>query len=215
MALVVVGGSTRNIGKTSVVAGLISALRERNWTAIKITQYGHGVCSANGKDCDCATADHTIAISEERDRSGKSDSSRYLVAGAKRSLWVRTQQGKLFEAMPRLRREIADGGDVIAESNSLLQFVRPDLFVSVLDPAVEDFKGSARRYLDRADLILMARRTDTEASWQDALKGIVQRSKVLLFDPECYVSEELVRFVGSRLAEMPTTYTTKTHRAQT
>ena len=39
MAIVVVGGHTRNIGKTSVVAGLISALREFNWTALKITQY--------------------------------------------------------------------------------------------------------------------------------------------------------------------------------
>ena len=200
MALIVVGGSTRNIGKTSVVAGLITALRERSWTAIKITQYGHGICSADGKACDCATADHTIAISEERDRSGESDSSRYLVAGAKRSLWVRTQQGELFEAMPRLRREIAEAGDVIVESNSILQFVRPDLFVSVLDPAVEDFKGSARRYLDRADLILMTRRADGEASWQDSLQGVLRRSKVMYFDPESYVSEELIRFVDDRLA---------------
>ncbi len=200
MALIVVGGSTRNIGKTSVVAGLIAALRERSWTAIKITQYGHGICSADGKACDCATADHTIAISEERDRSGKSDSSRYLVAGAKRSLWVRTQQGELFEAMPRLRREIAEAGDVIVESNSILQFVRPDLFVSVLDPAVEDFKGSARRYLDRADLILMTRRADGEASWQESLRGVLRRSKVMYFDPESYVSEDLVRFVDDRLA---------------
>lgn len=200
MALLVVGGSTRNIGKTSVVAGLITALRDRCWTAIKITQYGHGICSANGNPCDCATADHTIAFTEERDRSGESDSSRYLVAGAKRSLWVRTQQGELFEAMPRLRREIAEGGDVIIESNSILQFVRPDLFVSVLDPAVEDFKGSARRYLDRADLILMARSNGAEASWQNSLKGILRRSKVLYFEPESYVSSELVRFVEDKMA---------------
>ena len=201
MALVVVGGSTRNIGKTSVVAGLIAALRERNWTAIKITQYGHGICSADGEACDCATADHTIAISEERDRSGGSDSSRYLVAGAKRSLWVRTQQGELFEAMPRLRREMAEAGDVIVESNSILQFLRPDLFLSVLDPAVEDFKGSARRYLDRADVILMTRRVGSEATWQKSLGGLLRRSKVMYFDPESYVSEELVRFVDDRLAQ--------------
>ena len=200
MALIVVGGSTRNIGKTSVVAGLIAALRERSWTAIKITQYGHGICSADGKACDCATADHTIAITEERDRSGRSDSSRYLVAGAKRSLWVRTQQGELFEAMPRLRREIAEAGDVIVESNSILQFVRPDLFVSVLDPAVEDFKGSARRYLDRADLILMTRRADGQANWQESLRGVLRRSKVMYFDPESYVSDEFVRFVDDRLS---------------
>ena len=46
--LVVVGGHSRNIGKTSVVAGLIRKLRDRKWTAVKITQYGHGVCSHHG-----------------------------------------------------------------------------------------------------------------------------------------------------------------------
>ena len=62
MALIVIGGHSRSVGKTSVVAGLIAALRELEWTAVKITQYGHGVCSANGEACDCATGDHSWAI---------------------------------------------------------------------------------------------------------------------------------------------------------
>lgn len=39
MLLAVVGHS-RNIGKTSVVAGLIHRLRDRKWTALKITPAG-------------------------------------------------------------------------------------------------------------------------------------------------------------------------------
>ena len=201
MTLVVVGGSTRNIGKTSVVAGLISAFRERIWTAIKITQYGHGVCSANGEACDCATADHSVAFTEERDRSGESDSSRYLVAGAKRSLWVRTQQGGLFEAMPRLHKEIAAAENVIVESNSILKFVRPDIFISVLDPAAEDFKGSARRYLDRADLILMPRREGPGAAWQRDLGSILRRVPVIYFKPEEYVTDEVVSFISKAISK--------------
>ena len=148
MAIVVVGGHTRNIGKTSVVAGLIAGLPEMRWTAMKITQFGHGVCSANGEACDCETADHTIAVSEERVANG-TDSGRYLGAGAVRSLWVRTRQGQLAEAMPRVRREIAGAENVILESNSVLRFLRPDVFISVLDAGVADFKESAKRYLDR------------------------------------------------------------------
>ena len=49
MAVIVVGGHSRNIGKTSVVAGLIARLPEFHWTAFKITQYGHGFCTADGK----------------------------------------------------------------------------------------------------------------------------------------------------------------------
>ncbi len=48
MAIVVVGGHSRNVGKTSVVAGLIAALPEFQFAAMKITQYGHGICAADG-----------------------------------------------------------------------------------------------------------------------------------------------------------------------
>src|SRR6202042_2031343 len=139
MGVVVVGGHTRNIGKTSVVAGLIAAMPGRHWTAVKITQFGHGVCSANGEPCDCETADHTIAVSEERDRTSGTDSSRYLAAGAKRSFWVRTRQGQLAEAMPRVRALLAEAENAIVESNSVLRFLQPDVSLSVLDPGVEDF----------------------------------------------------------------------------
>src|SRR3954471_10093527 len=103
MAVVVIGGHTRNIGKTSVMCGLLAAFPENHWTAIKITQFGHGVCSANGDPCECEIAGHAIAISEEREADSGTDSSRYLAAGAARSVWVRTRQGELAEAMPRIR----------------------------------------------------------------------------------------------------------------
>src|SRR5271156_121877 len=128
MSLIVVGGHSRSVGKTSVVAGLIAALPEFHWTAMKITQYGHGICSANGKLCDCATDDHSWAVSEERDRSGESDTSRFLVAGAARAFWVRTEQGRLAEAMPALRQRLEHSRNVIVESNSVLKFLRPDLY---------------------------------------------------------------------------------------
>ena len=82
--LVVVGGHSRNIGKTSVVAGLIRKLRSSEWTAVKITQYGHGVCSHAGEACGCETEpDHPFALSEEYQPSG-TDSGRFLAAGAAR-----------------------------------------------------------------------------------------------------------------------------------
>src|SRR5690349_19435897 len=126
MALIVIGGHSRNVGKTSVVAGLIAALPDYHWTAFKITQYGHGVCSANGEPCHCATDDHTWSISEEKDKSGESDTSRFLVAGAARVWWVRTQSGRLAEAMPTIRGKLAAAENTILESNSILKFLRPD-----------------------------------------------------------------------------------------
>ena len=202
MSIVVVGGHSRSVGKTSVVAGLISALRHYAWTAVKITQYGHGVCSADGAPCDCVTADHAWAISEEKSREGDSDTSRFLLAGAVRSLWVRTEQGRLAEAMPALRQRLERSRHVIVESNSVLKFLRPGLYLTVLDPATEDFKTSAREFLDRADaVILHAASQATEAAWQKvSLKPVAAQPKFRITPPP-YVTDEIVEFVRSRLGD--------------
>jgi hypothetical protein len=199
VALLVIGGHSRSVGKTSVVAGLISALSEFAWTAVKITQYGHGVCSANGEACDCATADHSWAISEERDRSGESDTSRFLVAGARRALWVRTEQGRLAEAMPTLRQRIEGAGNVVIESNSVLKFVQPDLYLSVLDPATADFKTSAREFLDRASAVILHSQSDT--AWQGVSLKPVAGRPMFRITPPPYVTAEIAEFVRGRLQE--------------
>jgi hypothetical protein len=198
MSLIVVGGHSRSVGKTSVVVGLIAALPEFHWTAMKITQYGHGICSANGKLCDCATDDHSWAVTEERDRSGESDSSRFLVAGAARSLWVRTRQGMLAEAMPRVRKELAAADNAILESNSVIRFLRPDLYLTVLDAATADFKLTAQQFLDRADAVILHDETDAVAWKSVSLKPVAAKPMFRIRPPQ-YVTPELVEFVRRKL----------------
>src|SRR4026207_2339794 len=106
MKLVMVGGHARNVGKTSVVAGIIGGLREFNWTAAKITQFGHGVCSVNGHACGCAVSEHQFSITEEHHLHTGTDTARFLAAGARRSLWVRTKQGELATALPAFKENI-------------------------------------------------------------------------------------------------------------
>jgi len=199
--IIVIGGHSRSVGKTSVVAGLISALPDFRWTALKITQYGHGICSANGEACDCATPDHAWAVSEERDRSGESDTSRFLVAGADHAWWVRTEQGRLAEAMPRVRQILAGTQNVIIESNSVLRFVKPDLYLTVLDPQTADFKASAQTFLDRADAVLLHSAENSKSpAWERvSLKPVLNRPIFAIYPPQ-YVSPEVVEFVRARLA---------------
>jgi hypothetical protein len=201
MPIIVIGGHTRSVGKTSVVAGLIAALPAFHWTALKITQYGHGVCSANGEPCDCATADHSLALSEEKDRSGESDTSRFLLAGADHSWWVRTQQGHLAEAMPRIRKILAATENAIIESNSILRFLKPDLYLTVLDPQTADFKSSAQTFLDRADAVLLhSAETGKDPAWkQVSLKPVIDRP-MFPIHPPTYVTPGVVEFVLARLA---------------
>ncbi len=203
MAVIVIGGHSRNIGKTSVVAGLIAALPEFHWTAMKITQYGHGFCTADGAPCDCQTDDHTIAISTERPQPGAdphslTDSARYLAAGAEHSLWVRTRQGMLASAMPRIRKELAASANAILESNSVMQFIQPDLYLSVLDAATADFKDTARLYLDRADALVVVRR-NLEPHWRGVTKKLIEHMPRFEVSPPAYLSPELIFFIRARI----------------
>ena len=199
MAVIVIGGHTRNIGKTSVVAALIAAMPDKCWTAIKITQFGHGICSANGEPCDCETADHTIAVSEERNPTSGTDSSRYLAAGAARSLWVRTRQGQLAEAMPRIRAEIARSENVLIESNSILRFLQPDLYATVLNPEVADFKTSSLRYLDRADALLLPSTDLRHPHWQNVSLKLIEGIPRFQISPPAYFSPEFTSLVAQKL----------------
>lgn len=161
--LIIVGGHTRSIGKTQLVCDVIAAFPQANWIAGKITQYGHGVCAQNGENCDCAPDEHVCAINWETQADTGTDSARFLAAGARKSFWLRTKQGFLAEGLPLLRTALqqatqADGDDVppvIVESNSLLQFLKPSLYFSVIDPSKDDFKDSARAALDRADALVL------------------------------------------------------------
>lgn len=201
MAIVVVGGQTRNIGKTSVIAGLIASLPELQWIAFKITQFGHGICSANGKPCACETGPHTIAISEERDTATGTDSARFLAAGAVHSFWVRTRQGQLSEAMPRVQKELSRATNAIIESNSIVSFLKPDLYLTVLDPENGDFKSSAESFLERADAVLWSRRgPDVTPAWPTGLLQLARNKPQFFLDSPAYASEELTRFVMERVA---------------
>ena len=205
MAIVVVGGQTRNIGKTSVVAGLIASLPHLEWTAFKVTQFGHGICSANGEPCDCETDAHTVAVTEEHSRESGTDSARFLAAGAVRSYWVRTRQGQLAEAMPRVRKELAQTKNAILESNSIVRFLKPDLYLTVLDAAIQDFKPSAQYFLDRADAVLWSgtQSAPQEPAWPSEWLTLLRGKPQFFVSAPNYTNGELTEFVRARIATSP------------
>lgn len=203
MAIVVIGGHSRNVGKTSVVAGLIARMPEMQWLAVKITQFGHGVCSVTTEPCDCALneSEHAWSVDEEKDRKGESDTSRFLVAGAKRVLWARTKQGMLAEAMPALRDEFAKAANIIIESNSVMKFVRPDAYLTVLVTGIEDFKASALEFLDRASaVVLQDEPGNCLPPWQNVSLKLIKNKTIFRVTPPNYVTDAMVEFVRRRVA---------------
>ena len=199
MALIVIGGHSRGVGKTSVVSGLIAAMSEHNWVAMKITQHRHRIDPKDGETFYSSTDDQSWAMTEEQNRSGESDTSRFLAAGAARAWWVRTEPGRLAEAVPAIRGKLAESENAILESNSILNFLHPDLYLTVLDPATADFKDSAREFLDRADAVILHDKPGLESAWRETLLKPAAGRPLFRICPPSYVTPQIIEFVKERL----------------
>ena len=200
--LVVVGGHSRNIGKTSVMAGLIRKLRDCRWTAVKITQYGNAVCThhGDGPGCGCEPeSGEEFALSEEYEPNG-SDTGRFLAAGAERSLWLRVPSGDLPRAAGTVRKILAQGANTIIESNSVLELVRPDVFLMLLDFSCQDFKASSLRFMDRADAFVVVDRGINAPMWEEIARGMWDHKPQFLVKPPSYLTATLTGFVRDRLS---------------
>jgi hypothetical protein len=199
MTTVVVGGHSRNIGKTSVMAELIRCVRPPEWAAVKITQYGHGICSIDGEACSCDPGEHGFVLTEERERTGRGDTRRFLQAGARRSLWLRVRLGQLNRAFPALMRALRGERWVMIESNSVLAHLNPALYLFVLEPSQSDFKASARKYLERADALVTLGPAGSGDTWPGIDPALLSSKPAFHLSRPDELSDELVDFVRQKL----------------
>jgi molybdopterin-guanine dinucleotide biosynthesis protein len=147
LAIVVVGGSGKDVGKTALMCAVIAALREFEWTAVKIT--GHDYEPAGAAVSGAATIDKTIW--EESLAGEETDTGRYLAAGARRALLV-ARHGRDVP-MKEIQNALGEDRNVIFESNRIIDLVRPDVCLALMGAASE-MKPSFERLLAAADAVV-------------------------------------------------------------
>ena len=134
------------------------------------------------------------------DSGSGTDSSRYLAAGARRSYWVRTAIGQLAYALPEIRRIFETSEHVIIESNSILQFFKPDVYVAVLDFGLKDFKQTSLVSLDRADALIVIDHGEEQPLWSGVARGLWDSKQQFRVQPPQYVTADMAAFVKGRLS---------------
>ena len=144
--LVVVGGHTRNIGKTSVVAGLIRALPELRLDRLEITQYGHGVCSSEGEPCECAV--HGSRTSLAVSRGTRSAPAAPTAAGfSPRARSAPTgcapQPVNSGHALPDCAESWKQAPTPLSNRTASCNFSDRIVYLAVMDFAVRDFKQTS------------------------------------------------------------------------
>ena len=166
--IIVIGGQCRGVGKTVLAADLIRTFPECDWLAVKITQHH-------------AENDDSTGCRAESQRTGDTDTSRYLAAGAARSFLLQANRAHFGEAMTELRPLMEGSENVIIESNAVLEFIPAALAIFVLDPRRGDFKTSARRLLGAADAFVMRSPLFVE-KWRGVDVGMM-RTKPFFLQP--------------------------------
>jgi hypothetical protein len=200
MNLIVVGGQARKVGKTSVIAGLIRGLKMLAWTAVKVSYHSREADSHDEPSADELPSHLDFLLSEERDSQGHCDTSLYLAAGARRALWLRARGDSLSQALPSLLDALKDDEHVIVESNSLFGFLKPAVFLMVIDESRPDVKASARKFLARADALVSVR-PRLEPSGRPATDLEIPEDKpVFPVSVGEWSNPELCRFVSERLS---------------
>ena len=146
MAVIVVGGGGRGAGKTALVCGLMRALPEISWTAVKITTHEHG---------------NSTPIWEETAPGDTTDTARYLAAGARRALLVTAGEerwGRTRIRWDRLWSRFCGSAGRNAASSSnrtaCLRHVRPEVCLCAATSPWAGLKASHDLLLEHADAMV-------------------------------------------------------------
>lgn len=199
MKLVVVGGQSRDIGKTLVVSGIIRGLKSLDWTAVKITPHAPGFDSAGIDAAGAGPAERNFVLAEEKSPLARGDTGRFLASGARRSLWLRVQPGRLSEAIPILKDALAADPFVIIESNRILSFLEPAVSVFVLGNEERELKFSARRFLTRADALVAVEPGFDGPSIRGIDLRLLKDKPTFLFSRRSRINLELCRWIRRKL----------------
>lgn len=149
--LLLIAGTGRNVGKTSLACALIGqASISHKVIGVKISPHFHEHSSSEK----IIVRSSDFEIIEELKPMGNKDSSRMLKAGASRVFYVQTKNDDaLIEVMKELQQFWSDETPVILESGGLRHFIDPGLFLvcrsegqtemkphlKVLEPKVDQF----------------------------------------------------------------------------
>src|SRR5215472_12632077 len=120
--LVVVGGQASKVGKTSLVVDIIKAFPRQEWAAVKISPLPNELMPAEDHSGIKAESEGPFVIHIENDRAGSTDTSRFLAAGARNSVWVRASEDGLPSGLPALANVLSDARYVIVESTRIAKF---------------------------------------------------------------------------------------------
>jgi len=153
--MLMIGGASRNVGKTTLIMDIINEFsKNNNIVAIKIKTIYEGDNFFHGKDRSPLGENEKFRIIEEKDINSGEDTAKMLKSGAKRVFKIKVKSQFISEAFSEIYKIIDRNSFLICESNSLREAVKPDLFLLIKHKNNVEMKPSAKKLEKFADRII-------------------------------------------------------------
>jgi len=147
--LLIIAGTGRNGGKTTLACMVIRKFRELKPIAIKISPHFHkpsgGLVNRH--------ADDKFNIYPETSTAGNKDTGRMLESGASEAYYIQAYDKNVMEAFILLMSKIPEDRPVICESPSLGKYIEPGVLF-IADSMEIKVKKDLTALLKKADLVL-------------------------------------------------------------
>jgi hypothetical protein len=150
--MVMIGGNSRNTGKTSMVCSIISQLSATHEViGLKVTSIRPSENDLHGNHNEEFSSCYRIF--EELNHDSTKDTSRMLRAGANRVYYIRVEDKYCEQAILHFLSSYINNQLIVCESRSLRDVINPGLFLMMMKiPAANNAKDVSA-YISKADLV--------------------------------------------------------------
>jgi len=147
--LLLIGGSGRNVGKTTLALEVIKrAAKISAVTGLKVSAFKRGEEQFHGIHHDFPTSG--FRITEEKGELPNKDTARMLSAGASNAYFIESPDYMIPEAWTSFNNSCNPQNlPVVCESRSLRKYVKPGLFILLINPG--NIKDNSAGYSGLAD----------------------------------------------------------------
>ena len=147
--LLIVAGTGRNSGKTTVACNIISRFSNLDITAVKISPHFH----EPGKGLRLINNNRDYKIYLDTAQNSGKDSSRMLSSGASMAYFIQVHDQHLCKAFEALLDHTGSQKIMIVESPALRKCIEPGVFI-IMDNPLSENKKDLGRLREQADEII-------------------------------------------------------------
>ncbi|MDO9257423.1 MAG: hypothetical protein Q7U54_18025 [Bacteroidales bacterium] len=151
--MVMIGGNSRNSGKTTLACSIIRKLSVNHEViGLKVTSVKPGEDELHGNHNEDFNGNFTIF--EEKNSESHKDTAKMLQAGAAHVYYIRVEENFTKQAIIHFLLSYAKGQLIVCESRSLRSIVNPGLFLIMMRLQVDTKTKDMSEFLGMADKIL-------------------------------------------------------------